>query len=536
MKNDITKLEKLLPKAEELPSNYAERLGDFYSGRVDISHKKNFGQFFTPIAVANFMAQFHSLEKEKIKILDPGCGIGILSCALVENLVISNKNLKDIELVVFETDINIMPFADQCFNYLAAWLEEKKIRFTHFLCKSDFILHNSHILDSNEKGNTYDIVIANPPYFKLPKDDPRTIAAKSIIHGQANIYSLFLIIATKLLGTDGKLIFITPRSFCSGNYFRLFRETFFSMVHLEKIHLFGSRTETFRRDKVLQENIIIVATTKNPQALEAINNDYNVEISTSKGASDLGVRRIKKFGFNELVNLESYQKVLHLPASEIDEHIISIFKSWKGSLTHYGLEISTGPVVNFRSEQFIDFKGDQKHVPLVWLHNIESMKVIWPSGNARKGKVKGEYIIYNTASASRLVPNKNYVLLRRFSAKDDHRRLIAAPYFRVSMPSASMLGIENHLNYIYHKEKELKKAETVGLAALLNSQLFDLYFRTFNGNINVSATELRDFPLPDFELIRLLGDQIMKKPIQDLSQIDSMVKELFSIKHDLFIN
>ena len=39
--------------------------------------------------------------------------------------------------------------------------------------------------------------------------------------------------------------------------------------------------------------------------------------------------------------------------------------------------------------------------------------------------------------------------------------------------------------------------EVMGIAALLNSDLFDNYFRTFNGNVNVSATELREMPMQE---------------------------------------
>jgi adenine-specific DNA-methyltransferase len=106
-------------------------------------------------------------------------------------------------------------------------------------------------------------------------------------------------------------------------------------------------------------------------------------------------------------------------------------------LRSYGLEISTGPVVDFRSTDFITFKKQKNSVPLIWLGNVEPMSVTWPL-KTLKGKPKGQYISKKAESLSRLVPNRNYVLLRRFSAKDDSRRLIAAPHFK-SMYSTTML-------------------------------------------------------------------------------------------------
>ncbi len=523
---------RVIPFLGETPSAYADRLGVFYSSKVTDVHKKNTGQFFTPHEIANFMASFCKVDKEKIKILDPGCGIGILSAAIVETLISGAKKIKTIELVVFETDVNILPFAENCFDYLRVWLNEKEIDFKIFLCKNDFILHNSLVLSNVENSlEEYDIVISNPPYFKLPNDDERAIAARSVIYGQTNIYTIFLLIAAKLLKAEGELIFITPRSFCSGNYFRLFREIFFAIVNLKEIHLFNSRTAAFKRDKVLQENIIIKANKRRKIDLKKSGNEEELVISSSAGMNDINKRRIRKYKLSSLINLDSYQKILHLPISDTDEEVIKIFKNWTGSLKLYNLEISTGPVVGFRSKDMIEFKKYKNTVPLILLHNIKSMKFIWPRNSGYKGKPKGQYIINNEKSFSRLVKNRNYVLVRRFSTKDDSRRLIAAPYFKNYDPNVTMIGIENHLNYIYGKKKELTAEQTTGLAAILNSRLFDLYFRTFNGNINVSATELRDFPLPSFQLIQSLGQKIRRtKATYD---IDALVSETFNLSLDL---
>jgi adenine-specific DNA-methyltransferase len=527
----------ILAEEDCTPTEYADKLGLLYSSRVTGEHKKDLGQFFTPMKIAQFMAGFASMDKETITILDPGCGIGILSAAVCEILLVGKNSIKNISLIAFETDVEILPLTEQCFEYLRGWIHKKKIGFTFLLVKNDFILHNSSLLRKKEViTESYDIVISNPPYFKLPKDDSRIIAAKEIIFGQPNIYSLFLILAARLLNEHGKLIFITPRSFCSGNYFRLFRETFFSLVNLRIIHLFNSRKETFKRDKVLQENIIVVATRKRiaeegQLELSLATNEATIVISSSKGMNDLAKRRVKEYHWSDLINMDSNQKILHLPSSDIDEKVISIFKTWTGSLNAYGLEISTGPVVDFRSLEMIRHEASPSSVPLIWLHNIESMAFLWPRPTDYKGKAREQYIENNEGSTSRLITNKNYIFVRRFSSKDDNRRLIAAPYFKQFLPDFSFLGAENHLNYVYKKEGELSEMEAHGFAALLNSRLFDLYFRTFNGNINVSATELRDFPLPDFELIKTLGQRIMAAG--DNLEIDELVASIFNIQLDL---
>ena len=79
---------------------------------------------------------------------------------------------------------------------------------------------------------------------------------EKIVHGQPNIYAFFMALAARLLKPDGEIVAITPRSFCNGLYFREFRRWFLERVALDHIHIFESRTETFKHSSVLQENII----------------------------------------------------------------------------------------------------------------------------------------------------------------------------------------------------------------------------------------------------------------------------------------
>lgn len=525
--------EVIKPLPKELPSHYAERLGLYYSSTMKVERKKELGQFFTPYEIAKFMASFSRLNaKSNLKILDPGCGVGILSTAVIEHFVFKNLNLKSLNLVAFETDINIINLTENCFDYLRSWLNERNIELKFFICKNDFILHNSNVLNNVESDEIYDIVISNPPYFKLSKGDDRVIAAKSVIYGQSNIYTIFLLIAAKLLSSDGQLIFIIPRSFCSGGYFRLFREIFFSTVEISWIHLFSSRNNAFRKDNVLQENVIMVARKKSYAEINQLKlfaNDSEICLSFSNGIEDLSISKTVKYRFKDLVNLYSHQKILHIPVSRLDEEVIKIFKTWTGSLKNYKLKVSTGPIVDFRCINEITLKPNEKSLPLFCLHNVSQMKLNWPKEKISKGKIKGQYIL----ETSRVVKNMNYVLLRRFSTKEENKRLVACPYIAKNY-MFDKIGIENHLNYIYGVGHELSEFEVYGLSALLSSRLFDIYFRTFNGNINVSATELNEFPLPDYQLIKFLGEKVLQTINENRElKLDSLISKIFKLKIDL---
>ena len=118
----------------------------------------------------------------------------------------------------------------------------------------------------------------------------------------------------------------------------------------------------------------------------------------------------------------------------------------------------------------------------------------------------------------------NYVLLRRFSAKEYKRRLVAAPLIQGSL-DADMIGLENHLNYIRGVSREMDVELAYGLSALLNSTFLDRYFRISNGNTQVSATELRAMPLPAERDIRSLGAEVRARLGSEtvLSESDAFV-------------
>lgn len=520
----VTESVHIVPLAGEKPSQFAERVGRMYADASAQKDKKHKGQFFTPLAISQFMGRLATpSEKDSVSVLDPGCGLAILSCALIEHLVEDSK-LETIALTLYETDKNVVPLTSLVLSYLQEWCKKQGIRMNYQLNESDFVLDKCEYLDSDDSifgamnvGERFDYIISNPPYFKLAKDDVHSRSCASIVDGQTNIYALFMAICTKLMEDDGQMIFITPRSFASGRYFQSFRDFLFRHVHIDLIHLFNTRKDTFSKDEVLQELVIM--------RMHPAGEVKNIIVSFSQGIRDLDQPHQKEYPAADIVDVDSVEKVVYLPVDSRDEAILSMFRSWKGNMEKYGIKISTGPVVAFRAHDFIVSEPDKDTVPLYWLHNVVKMLCDHPV----QKKDKGQYIKVTSETKAALLPNKNYVLLRRFSSKDDSSRLVAAPYFG-NMSQYEAVGIENKLNYIYRPKGHLRRDEVMGLTALLNSELFDAYFRTFNGNINVSATELRMMPLPPIETIREIGRKIILRNNYSIDFINDLVLDYFKIQ------
>ena len=520
---------------DKSPTVNADLVGRLYIASVSPDHKQRLGQYLTPIDVAMFMAKLYEPRKcNLLRVLDPGAGSGTLVCALCETIAKSQTRPEAVELVAYELDKTLARQLEACLGYTKRWLTTRGIQTQFTIYTSDFVLDHASALDCSPRLfpciqdiAPFDVVISNPPYLKIPKSDPRAQAASLVVHGQPNLYALFMAVSTTLLKPMGQLIVISPRSYAAGPYFRLFRERFFSIMRPELIHLFGSRRDAFKRDQVLQENIILRARREDGWAKQPLHE--TVQVSFSSGIHDLSNAERREVPLNEILDWPSRHKVLRIPTKATDDIVARLVRSWPGSLHKYGLEISTGPVVPFRSTELLSQHGKVPgtHAPLLWMQNIHPMKVIWPT-NAPS---KPQYIRISHDAMPLLVADNNHVILRRFSAKEQHRRLTAAPLLAGSLGSP-VIGLENHLNYIYRPGSSLVEEEAYGLAILLNSNLIDTYFRTFSGNTQVSATELRATPLPPLKLIIEIGRRALSLPNFD-GLIDNLVEEALQLKNSV---
>ncbi len=123
-----------------------------------------------------------------------------------------------------------------------------------------------------------------------------------------------------------------------------------------------------------------------------------------------------------------------------------------------------------------------------------------------------------------LVKSGPYVLVKRFSSKEERRRIVACIYDPRRIP-AEKVGFENHLNYFHARRRAFSMPLAKGISAYLNSTMVDVYFRQFNGHTQVNATDLRNLPYPTSEQLRELGANIGEVfPEQDA--LDELVTEI----------
>ena len=525
------------PAKDSTPVDYAEALGETYLSFSKHNHRKSVGHYLTPATIARFMADCSSYSEPYMRVLDPGSGTGILSAAVCE-AASGGGTVKSLHVDAYETDPVLAGLTRLVLTFSHRWLGQRGVALTFDVRHGDFVLESAATLEAVSKANghegndgsrtEYGLVISNPPHFKIGKDDPRAVAWASIVQGQPNIYALFMAISAELLSESGELVYIVPRSFASGPYFKRFRETFFQRVAPAAIHLFESRKEVFKNQTVLQENLIF--TGRRRREGESVD-ESQVLVSHSRAAHDLASRRRLLVGMNAVLDPASENRELSIPVCEQDLELVQAVRTWPSTLHSLGLEISTGPVVPFRATSFLmtDANGPSR-VPLLWMQHVRPMRTDWPSSGAGKP----QWVEITEESMKLLVEDATYVLMRRFSAKEEERRLVAAPLIRGSL-NANVVGLENHLNYIRGVSRELDEELAYGLSALLNSSFLDRYFRISNGNTQVSATELRAMPLPAERDIRSIGAEVQARldAGPELPGLDGLVAETLNLSPEL---
>ncbi|MGH9439574.1 MAG: Eco57I restriction-modification methylase domain-containing protein, partial [Terriglobia bacterium] len=241
--------------------DYALNLEHRYEQRTSVEERKRKGQYFTPPEVCSFMASlFSEPTGDTYRFLDPGAGIGSLTAALCERLSHGDSSYR-IEAHLFENHPEMLPYLRQAMEFCRNKLKLGGHSLTVSIHDQDFILDAAAtaqgargLFDAGISLGELDAVIMNPPYFKLNRNSEYARVMEAVVHGQPNIYALFLAASAQMLRPGGEMVAITPRSFCNGLYFRGFRRWFFDRMALDRIHLFESRTDTFR--DVLQESVI----------------------------------------------------------------------------------------------------------------------------------------------------------------------------------------------------------------------------------------------------------------------------------------
>ena len=193
-----------------------------------------------------------------------------------------------------------------------------------------------------------------------------------------------------------------------------------------------------------------------------------------------------------------------------------------GTISSVGLCPSTGKVVDFRSRDRIYEERPEMYGVhrLIYAGNFPHGSLEHPLSIGKPQWYRAD----DDASERQLTQPGFYVVVKRFSSKEERRRVVAYP-LTVEEP----VGIENHLNFI-HAGKPRKvvplesKALACGLALWLNTTYIDEWFRDVSGSTQVNAGDIKTMPCPPAHALEAIGN--LWHPDMSQEEVDSVCEVL----------
>ena len=446
--------------------------------------RKKIGQFFTSRETAKFMAGLFSVpKKEHLDILDPGTGSAILTAALMERLQ-QESSVKSVSLICYETEPAILDLLKDNLEYI-----KSIVRFD-----LDYTIITDNYITSQQLPLAFaDLVIGNPPYLKVNRLAEEAQAMSHVVYGAPNLYFLFASRSIENLRDKGELVYIIPRSWTSGAYFKAFRNFLFKKTTIEHIHLFISRDKVFEQEAVLQETMIIKLKKEIGTANEIVisstetNNDFNniQEITVPK----------------KLVIGNDDNQYVYLVTNKEEVNVLKRLSVFHNTLPSLDMKMKTGLTVDFREREHLMDEPANDNVPMFFAQHLKDGRITFPIGK------HGEYI--DTRKSGLLQDNINYLFVKRFTSKEESRRLQSSIYLQDDFPTYKQISTQNKLNFITRNKKSLTKQMVYGLYCLFNSTLYDKYYRILNGSTQVNSTEVNTMPMPTLDGIVYLGQRLM---------------------------
>lgn len=475
--------------------------------------QKEIGQFATPEYLADFMARklvsnINIGEKKELKILDPGAGTGVHGIAVIKKLFKKNRYLK-LHLITYENDSQALKFLQNNLSILKQWTLQNNLYFKYEIRNWDYVLENRVLADNLINSEKYDLIISNPPYKKLKKDSLEAKSFPSIVYGAPNEYTFFLTKSILELSNDGACIYITPRSWMSGAYFERFRHFLLKTSNILEIYSFDDRNNRFGSTKVLQELVVFVLNKKKNNIIKYLSFNNIKNINEKKPIY------IKK----ERAIVGKEQRVLTL-RNENDIKILNKLEKLNSTFIQSGLKMRTGLTVTYRNKNMLLKSYQENTYPIFYPSNIKHQQI---------ELAKQNYQFIKSDKPSLLQKNHDYIFVKRFSSKEQKRRVQCGYYDCRKYEMYKFISTDNKLNFVTCLDKEVLR----GAFIFLSSNFFDCYYRLLGGNTQVNSNEINSMSFPTTEELRKIGKNLNVNYLDNLTQnmIEKIVNKFWEEKN-----
>jgi adenine-specific DNA-methyltransferase len=459
-------------------------LGHVYTQALPQAHRAEHGIYYTPPPLVRRLldkAERAGHDWRTGRAIDPSCGGGAFLVEAAARMLAAMTGV--------EPSIAVAALASRLRGWdvdpFAAWLANLAVEAVALpvLAASGrrlgTIAERRDALRTFEDGaGSFDLVMGNPPFGKV-KDSPllRGRFARSL-HGHPNLYGLFADLAVHLARPDGGIIaYLTPASFLAGHYFKALRRLLHEQAPPVTLDLVESRKDVFA--DVLQE----VALSTFRRGRRADQAECAIVWAERAGL------RVEPTG--TLILPRDPEAPWTLPRSVDDVAFVDHMRRLPARLADWGYRVATGPLVWNRHKPRLHQAPGKGRIPVVWAEAVTQ------DGRFVLRATKRNHAPWFEPAGPRdpNIVTRPCVLVQRTTAKEQHRRLIAAEMPADLFTRYGRVTVENHLNMIVPTVTR-PPVPVPALAAFLATATADRVLRCINASVAVSASELEAMPLP----------------------------------------
>ncbi len=475
-------------------------IGTIYTAALPDEYRSRHGAYYTPPAISERLIDLASttdLDWKSARVLDPACGGAAFLAPLAFRMLRALRRPSDVaghRRLLKHIAEKLRGFEIDSF---AAWLSEVLVEAavldSVIACGERLprIVDVRDSLRAFEPQGQVDLIIGNPPYGRVRISDRQRVQFRRSLYGHANLYGLFTDMALRWARPGGVVAYVTPTSMLGGQYFKSLRSMLTKQAPPATIEFVSERTGVF--DGVLQETMLAVY--KKSRRWRSVQVGLiEVDEPTRAAAQHLASASLP----------ETQGAPWILPRSVRQVPLVQQLAKMPWRLLDLGYTVSTGPLVWNRHKGQLSNGRQCGAKPVVWAESVTAAgEFRWRSEkrNHTRWFMPGE-------DDEWLVTRTPCVLVQRTTAKEQLRRLVAAPIRAEFIRRHGGVAVENHLNMV-RPSGGILAISAEALSALLNSEAVDAAFRCINGSVAVSAFELESLPLPSpscaAELDRLLA-------------------------------